>query len=98
MEGRKVQEEFLRQKKAAVRIQSFVRMVLVRRRFLKIKTSIIHLQAAFKGQKERHYFELKMTALVKIQSWWRNVQLTKSVKDEYEESRRKVFLVQELLR
>ena len=98
VEARKVQKEFLVKKEAAVKLQSFVRMVAERKRFLQIRTAIILLQAGFRGQKERQCFESKMAAIVKIQLWWRSVQFTKSVQAEYLVTRRKVVLIQSLVR
>jgi len=81
-----MQEEKLRKRRAAVRIQSFWRMQKDKRKYNFKLRSIVLLQSSVRGVLlRRNYLELKKAA-VTIQSWWKS-----TVKDrQYEQLMKKV--------
>merc|ERR1712113_376679 len=98
MEGRKVRMDVKLQNESAVIVQSFVRMVLARKRFLQTRNSIIQFQACARGYLCRQTIHEKQTAILKIQSWWQNVLLTRKVQNAYHKTRHNIITVQSQVR
>ncbi|KAF8452986.1 hypothetical protein BGX38DRAFT_1268995 [Terfezia claveryi] len=75
LKGRRVREEFLMQREAAVRIQRWWRDILViwndRENFLDIRSGVIEVQAGIRGALMRQEVDRKWTAVVAIQRWFR---------------------------
>ena len=88
LKGKKVREEFLIQRGAAVRIQRWWRDILViwddREEFLEIRRGVIEVQAGIRGMLVRQEVDRKWTAVVAIQKWLRaRIQVAKA-KHEFE--------------
>merc|ERR1712155_94072 len=86
------------QNKSAVIVQSFVRMVLARKKFLQTRNSVIQIQACARGYLCRQTIQEKQTAMLNIQSWWRNVLLTRKVQNAYQNTRQNIITVQSQVR
>merc|ERR1719210_526279 len=73
-------------------------MILARRNFNEKKEKIVLLQALCRGMLCRQQMKRRVTASLALQRWWRGVQLTRRVQEEYKETRQKIILVQSLVR
>ncbi|RPB27558.1 hypothetical protein L211DRAFT_865714 [Terfezia boudieri ATCC MYA-4762] len=98
LKGRRVREEFLMQREAAVRIQRWWRDILViwndREEFLEIRSGVIEVQAGIRGVLMRQEVDRKWTAVMTIQRWFRAWIEIAKVRHEFKATRWAALVVQ----
>ncbi|XP_069718289.1 abnormal spindle-like microcephaly-associated protein [Phaenicophaeus curvirostris] len=83
---------------AACCIQSFLRMLVQRRRFLEKKAAAITIQSMFRCQRTRTRYKLIQSSAVAIQRWFRACHTARLQKAQYSAQRQAVVIIQSAFR
>uniref|UniRef100_A0A8B9DE67 Abnormal spindle microtubule assembly n=1 Tax=Anser cygnoides TaxID=8845 RepID=A0A8B9DE67_ANSCY len=83
---------------AALRIQSFFRMHVERKRFLAKKAAAIMIQSAFRCQRTRSRYKLIQNSIVAIQRWYRACHRARLQKAEYSAQKQAIVIIQSACR
>ncbi|NWH75458.1 ASPM protein, partial [Piaya cayana] len=83
---------------AACCIQSFLRMLVQRRRFLEKKAAAITIQSMFRCQRTRTHYKLIQSSAVAIQRWYRACHRARLQKAQYSTQRQAVVIIQSAFR
>ncbi|XP_035189331.1 abnormal spindle-like microcephaly-associated protein isoform X2 [Oxyura jamaicensis] len=83
---------------AALRIQSFFRMRVERKRFLAKKAAAIMIQSAFRCQRTRTHYKLIQNSIVAIQRWYRACHRARLQKAEYSAQKQAIVIIQSACR
>uniref|UniRef100_A0A8C3CF80 Assembly factor for spindle microtubules n=1 Tax=Cairina moschata TaxID=8855 RepID=A0A8C3CF80_CAIMO len=83
---------------AALRIQSFFRMYVERKRFLAKKAAAITIQSAFQCQRTRTRYKLIQNSIVAIQRWYRACHRARLQKAEYSAQKQAIVIIQSACR
>ncbi|NXC42501.1 ASPM protein, partial [Penelope pileata] len=94
MKARKI----ARQIRAARKIQSFLQMAVHRRKFLQLKRAAITLQACYLMRKTKAQYTSYKKAAVVLQRWYRSHLAVRHQRMTYLQTRRKVIVVQAVVR
>ncbi|KAK2541630.1 hypothetical protein Q9966_004174 [Columba livia] len=83
---------------AARCIQSFLKMCVERRRFLRKKAAAIMIQSMFRCQRARNHYKLIQSSAVAIQRWYRACRRAHLQKAEYCAQRQAIVIIQSAFR
>ncbi|XP_068545959.1 abnormal spindle-like microcephaly-associated protein [Anas acuta] len=83
---------------AALRIQSFFRMYVERKRLLAKKAAAITIQSAFRCQRTRARYKLIQNSIVAIQRWYRACHRARLQKAEYSAQKQAIVIIQSACR
>ncbi|XP_041134515.1 LOW QUALITY PROTEIN: abnormal spindle-like microcephaly-associated protein homolog [Polyodon spathula] len=94
----KRETELTRRKKAAQRVQTFLKMCVQRRQFLQQKAAVVVLQSAFRGYRTRVCCRAMWLSAVVIQQWYRAYKVGRKQKAEYQAIKQATVTVQSAFR
>uniref|UniRef100_A0A8V0Y6N8 Assembly factor for spindle microtubules n=1 Tax=Gallus gallus TaxID=9031 RepID=A0A8V0Y6N8_CHICK len=83
---------------AVLRIQSFLRMRMERKRFLVKKAAAVTIQSAFRCKRARARYKSIRNSIVAIQRWYRACHRARLQKAEYSVQRRAIIIIQSAYR
>ncbi|MGH0160863.1 UNVERIFIED_CONTAM: hypothetical protein FKN15_072276 [Acipenser sinensis] len=90
--------ELTNRKRAAQRVQSFLKMCVQRRQFLQQKAAAVVLQSAFRGYRTRVCYRAMRLSAVVIQRWYRAFKVVQKQKAEYQAIKQAAVTVQSAFR
>ncbi|KAJ8277947.1 hypothetical protein GJAV_G00082010 [Gymnothorax javanicus] len=90
--------QLLKRVKAALKIQSYLRMYMQRRSFLQQRAASVVIQSAIRRHLARVWFTKMRTSSVQIQRWYRSCRLAQKHKAEYLASRQAIVTLQSAVR
>ncbi|XP_033885537.3 abnormal spindle-like microcephaly-associated protein isoform X1 [Acipenser ruthenus] len=94
----KRERELTNRKRAAQRVQSFLKMCVQRRQFLQQKAAAVVLQSAFRGYRTRVCYRAMRLSAVVIQRWYRAYKVVQKQKAEYQAIKQAAVTVQSAFR
>ncbi|RXM34307.1 Abnormal spindle-like microcephaly-associated protein-like [Acipenser ruthenus] len=94
----KRERELTNRKRAAQRVQSFLKMCVQRRQFLQQKAAAVVLQSAFRGYRTRVCYRAMRLSAVVIQRWYRAYKVSQKQKAEYQAIKQAAVTVQSAFR
>ncbi|MGH0158514.1 UNVERIFIED_CONTAM: hypothetical protein FKN15_065270 [Acipenser sinensis] len=94
----KRERELTNRKRAAQRVQSFLKMCVQRRQFLQQKAAAVVLQSAFRGYRTRVCYRAMRLSAVVIQRWYRAFKVVQKQKAEYQAIKQAAVTVQSAFR
>uniref|UniRef100_A0A3B1KFX3 Calponin-homology (CH) domain-containing protein n=1 Tax=Astyanax mexicanus TaxID=7994 RepID=A0A3B1KFX3_ASTMX len=84
--------------KAASTIQSYLRMSIQRRQFMKTKAAVVLIQSAYRGHYCRVQYARMQKSAVLIQQWYRSRKLVQKHRDEFKRIQKATLTLQRALR
>ncbi|XP_064086058.1 LOW QUALITY PROTEIN: abnormal spindle-like microcephaly-associated protein homolog [Macrobrachium nipponense] len=85
--ARRRAREIAREKRAACIIQNYLRMCQQRNRFLRTRQSVVVLQKHTRKMLCQQKFRKMYSAVLMLQRWWRTVQMSRMIKEQFTELR-----------
>ena len=85
---------YLKQRQSAVIIQSFIRMAIKRKQYLALKKWVLLVQTRVRGIQARRDTSNKKEAILCIQKYWRNIQVSRQCRRQYVQTRGAAVYIQ----
>uniref|UniRef100_A0A8C5WK29 Assembly factor for spindle microtubules n=1 Tax=Leptobrachium leishanense TaxID=445787 RepID=A0A8C5WK29_9ANUR len=90
--------QLAQKRRAATKVQSVIRMVACRKRFLRLRAAALSLQSYYRMHRTMYLYKMKRKAVLTIQRWYRSLLILKHQRENYQQIHRSVVRLQAAVR